>query len=230
MWDKNKYHEYVNDLLSLKDPEYLDFSSKLTSNNKEMIGIRIPKLRELAKNIAKTNIDSFIFNYEGNYYEETIILGFVIGYSNSIDIYDKYLPIFVDNITDWVISDSCASSFKLIGKNKDHFYSFINKLINSNKEFYIRFGIILLMRYYLIDEYINQIIKIVINIKSDKYYVNMAIAWFLCESYIKYKDLTDKFINNEYLSDFVLNKTISKIRDSYRVSEEDKRTLKKRRN
>lgn len=223
------YKDFINELLSLKDQEYLDFSSKLTSNNKEMIGIRIPKLRDIAKRIAKGNIENFIKAYEGNYYEETLVLGFVIGYSNSIDIYDKYLPLFVDNITDWAICDCSVSSLKLFKKNRDHFFYYVLDLLNSNKEFYIRFGIIILMKYYLIEEYANNVLNIVVNIKSDMYYVNMAIAWFLCEAFIKYPELVDKFINNKYLNAFVLNKTISKICDSYRVSKSEKSKLKKRR-
>lgn len=228
MWNKEKYDKYINELLLLQNQEYLDFTKKITMPQGEMIGIQIPKLREIAKKISKTNIDSFFSFYKGYYFEEKMIFGLVVGYSNDLSIYDKYLNIIAGELSDWSLCDCISSNLKLIGKNREHFYLRIVSFLKSDKEFIIRFGIVLLKIYYISDDYIDDILKLIVSIKSDYYYVNMAISWFLCECFIKYPLKTDKYISGKYLERFVLNKTISKISDSFRVSKEVKEELKKR--
>lgn len=228
MWDLKKYHEYVEKLKKEQDKKYLEFNQKIVLPKKEMIGIRVPILRQKAKEIAKTDISSFIACYDGKYFEETMILGFVIGYSKDIIIYDKYLPFFVKEITDWSICDSSVKSLTLIGEERKHFYHFILSLINTDNEFEVRFALVALLNYYLTDNYIDEIIEICLKVKSSKYYINMALAWLISEMYIKFPKKVDKIINQKALNTFVLNKTISKICDSYRVSKTDKEMLKKR--
>ncbi len=229
MWDLKKYNELIDELLKEQDEKYLDFNRKIVCTKQKMIGIRVPVLRQKAQKIALTDIPSFIQCYQGKYFEETMILGFVIGYCKDINIYDKYLPFFVKEITDWAICDSSVKSLTLIKKEHKHFYPFIIKLINTGKEFEVRFALVLLLNYYLNDEYIDQIKKLCLEIKSSKYYINMALAWLISEMYIKYPEKTNEIISDKYLNKFVLNKTISKICDSYRVTIDDKEMLKKRR-
>lgn len=227
MWNKEKYKNFINELLSLKDEKYLKFTKKITNTKVEMIGVQIPKLRKLAKDISKTDINSFIKEYKGNYFEERMILGFVIGLS-TLEDYKKYLEFYSTQILDWSLCDSVACSLKKIKKEKEYFFEFAQKMIKTNNEFQVRFGIVILLNFYLEDNYIDKIINIIISLKSDKYYINMAISWILSEIYIKYPLKIDKYINENYLNNFVLNKTISKICDSYRVSKEIKEKLKLR--
>lgn len=227
MWNEEKYKNFINELLSLKDEKYLKFTKKITNTKVEMIGVQIPKLRKLAKDISKTDINSFIKEYKGNYFEERMILGFVIGLS-TLEDYKKYLEFYSTQILDWSLCDSVACSLNKIKKEKEYFFELAQKMINKNNEFQIRFGIVILLNYYLNDDYIDEVINTIISIKSDKYYPNMALAWILTEIYIKYPVKIDKYINKEYLSDFVLKKTISKICDSFRVSKKAKEQLKLR--
>ena len=106
-------------------------------------------------------------------------------------------------------------------------WDFITSYKTSNNEFEIRFMIVMMMDYYLEEKYINNIFNILDNIKCDFYYVNMAIAWLLSTSLVKNEKETLEYLNNNNLSDFVINKTISKANDSYRVNKELKETLKK---
>lgn len=229
MWNEEKYKNFINELLSLKDEKYLKFTKKITNTKVEMIGVQIPKLRKIAKDISKTDINSFIKEYKGNYFEERMILGFVIGLS-TLEDYKKYLEFYSTQILDWSLCDSVACSLNKIKKEKEYFFEFAQKMIKTNNEFQVRFGIVILLNYYIEDNYIDKIINIIIFLKSDKYYINMAISWILSEIYIKYPLKIDKYINENYLNNFVLNKTISKICDSYRVSKEIKEKIKLRKN
>ncbi len=229
MWTLDLYNEFINNLFNLSDKKYLNFSKKLVINSKEMIGVNIPNLRKIAKKIANTDFESFLSYYQGKYFEETLVYGLTLGYLKDKNKLKKYLTLYSEEITDWSLCDTPATNMKLISKNQKEFLPYIKKLLSSKKEFPIRFGLILLLSQYLNDDYINFILDTCINLKSDSYYVNMAISWLLCECYIKYQNKTDQFISSEYLDKFVLNKTISKISDSYRVSLINKENLKKRR-
>lgn len=229
MWNKKSYEKYLNDLLILKDEEYLKFTKKITRSDIEMIGIRVPLLRSKAKEIVKTDIESFISNYQGKYFEEIMILGFVIGYSNKLDVYQKYIPFYAEKIVDWSTCDSGASTFKLIKKYKNEFLPLIDDLIKTKEEFKVRLAIVILMDNYITEDYVDKVLERIISIKSEYYYVNMALSWTLSECYIKFKETTNKYLNTKYLSKEVLNKAISKICDSYRISKTEKEELKKRR-
>jgi 3-methyladenine DNA glycosylase AlkD len=229
MWTEEKYNNIITDLFNKKNDEYLNFTKTIANSSSPMIGVNIPSLRTISKEISKTNIYSFISFYKGKYFEERMILGLTIAYSNNIEIYERYLEFYSKEIVDWSLCDTVANSLKLIKNNNEHFLPLIQKLLKTKNEFQVRFALIILLSQYMNDEYISFILNTCLNIKSDDYYVNMALSWLLCECFIKYKMKTIPYINRNYLSKFVLNKTISKICDSYRVSSKDKEQLKKER-
>lgn len=229
IWTKEIYDNYVNDLKRLQDLKYLEFNKGIIPNTKEMIGVRMPLLKKKAREISKSDVESFINYYKGEYFEETMMLGLVIGYTLNINVYDKYLEFFSKEISDWAVCDGSVKVMKLIKKERSHFYPFVLKMLKTNNEYQVRLALVILLNYYITDEYILKLIEICKKVKSDKYYINMALAWLICEMYIFYPDLVDVLISDKYLDKFVLNKTISKISDSYRVSDECKKNLKLRR-
>lgn len=220
-----KYEDVINNLIQLSDDKYKNFTSKLTNSNKIILGVNIPTLREISK---KINLDEYLEHYQGIYFEETLIYGLSIEYLKNKEEIKKHLLLYSKEIDDWSLCDNPALNLKVIKTNNKYFLSTIETLLSSKEEFVVRFGIVLLFSY-INDEYIDYVLSKAININSDKYYINMAIAWILCECFIKYKEKTIKYIDNKYLNEFVLNKTISKINDSFRVSKEDKELIKKRR-
>ena len=104
----------------------------------------------------------------------------------------------------------------------------IKKWIKSEKEYIVRYAVGLLMRIYLDDDsFDKKFIDIVLNIKSDKYYINMMIAWYICEGLVKRYDDFIYIIENKLLDDWIHNKAIQKAIESYRISKENKNYLKK---
>ena len=225
VWDKNLYNEYIELLKNNVDTTYRDFNKKLIFTNDEVLGVRIPTLRKIAKDISKTEISSFLDLNNDTYYEEKMVYGFVLGQIKDKKTFDRYLYPFIEKIDNWATCDMCISSFKIMKKDNSY-YNVAVDLINSDKEFYIRTGLIIMLDYYIDDIHIHDILKRVDEINSDMYYVNMARAWLLSVCFIKFRKETLSYLKKNNLDKFTFNKTISKLIDSYRVSLEDKHMLK----
>ena len=215
-------------LYELADEEYKKFNSGLCPNINDIIGVRLPQLRELAKNIAKDNPIQFLEEYNCNSYEEKMVYGLVIGYMKAKFVERlKYLDKFVPMIDNWAICDCSASTYKFTNKNLDEMFEYLQKYINSKREFELRFACIMLMDYYLTEEYIDKVLEIYNNIISDKYYVQMGIAWGISVAFVKNEEKTREFLKNNKLDDFTYNKSLQKMIESNRISKEVKDELKK---
>ena len=216
------------ELFKLSDEKYKKFHSSLCPGTDNIIGVRIPKLRILAKEISKGNFREFLKENENKYYEETMLEGFVIGYAK-MELNEKleYISKFVPKIDNWAICDCTCSTFKFINKNKQEIWKFIQKYLKSNKEFEVRFGVIIMLDYFLTEDYFDDVIKKLDKIKQSDYYVKMAIAWTLQVAYVKNKEKTIKYLKNNNLDDFTYNKAIQKMIESNRISKEEKDSLRK---
>ncbi len=212
------------ELFKLQDLKYRDFHKKLIPEVEEsaFIGVRVPALRSLAREIYNNGNAEF----DDYYYEEKMLKGFLIGLKKcSISEHIDDLKHFVCLIDNWAVCDCCCSSFKFVKHNKNDYYDFILSYIGTG-EFETRFSVVMLMDYYLDDEHIDEVIDILVSIKSEYHYVNMAIAWALSFAFIKYENKITSLLKKRVLSRDVQNKTIQKICDSCRVDCDTKRNIK----
>lgn len=214
------------ELFKLKDDKYKEFSSKLTRTKYPMVGVRIPLIKKLAKDISKSNYLECFCNGKNPFFEEVMLEGLMIGFLKDINEVLSKLEIFLSKIDDWSVCDSVCSNLKITNKNKDIMWKFITKYKDSDKEFEVRFMVVMMMDYFLETTYINEIFNIINNIKCDKYYVKMAVAWLLATSIFKCEKETLEYINNCKLDNFTFNKMIGKCCDSYRISNELKDKLR----
>ena len=219
--DYNKFIEY---LFSLKDDEYQKFNQKIVKTD-NIIGIRLPILKNIAKIIAKNDYLSFIKNNKHQYSEEIMLHGLVITYlkidfNESIKLFDEYIK-YIDS---WATCDSVVMNYKVVSKNLDICLIKIKEYLKSDKPFIKRVGIVLLF-YYLNDDYIDEVLKLINSVKSDDYYVKMANAWLISICLVKYYDKTVKFLKSCQLDDWTYNKALQKAIESYRIK--DKETLRK---
>lgn len=221
---------YLTTLL-LKNAEkgYADFSKKLIPDtNFEILGVRVPTIKKIARSVKndKAIIFSF-FNEKHTFYEEKLLHGLLIQYAFSdLESLLFYIEKFLPEIDNWAICDSTVPSLKILGKHQDTVLSNVLSWINSSSPYTVRFGVVTLMDYFLTDEYIDFVLTTVSSIKSDHYYVNMAIAWLLSVALVKYYDKTFPLIKNKTLPKFIHNKTIQKAIESFRVSADKKAQLK----
>lgn len=215
-------------LFELSDKKFKEFQKGLVPNSDDIIGVRTPQLRKIAKQISKEDYIEFLDKYKPEYYEEKLIYGLVIGYmKENLNIRIKYLDKFVPTIDNWAVCDGACNTYKFTNNNLKEMWEYVQKYVDSDKEFEVRFAVIMLMEYYLTDEYIDKVFEIYNNIKLDKYYVQMGIAWGISEAFVKYEEKTRKFLNECSLDKFTFNKSLQKIIESYRVSEETKNELRK---
>lgn len=215
-------------LFELADKKYKEFHSGLCPNTDNIIGVRIPKLREIAKEIAKQNAKEFLQTIDTTYYETIMLYGMVIGYAKlTIEERQKYLDIFVPQIDNWAVCDCCTSTYKFTNKNKEQMWKYIQKYLHSEKEFEVRFSVIMLMDYYLTDEYIEPVLEILNHIHHEGYYVKMGVAWIVSVIFVKYEEKARKLLQKNNLDDFTYNKALQKIIESNRVSKEVKDAIRK---
>ena len=218
------------DLFAIQDLAYRDFQAKLmpTVNKETVIGVRTPSLRAYAKKFGKTdNVSAFLEVLPHKYYEENNLHGLLIeqikAYPSCIAALDRFLP-YIDN---WATCDLLA-----VRTVKNHLNSYIKKIdrwLESEYIYTIRFGINMLMRYYLEEEFKLEYPGKVAAIRSEEYYVNMARAWYFATALAKKYDQVLPFLEEQKMDVWTHNKTIQKAIESYRITPEQKeylRTLK----
>lgn len=220
-WTQSDYGEYLNYLKSIGEDKYREFSSKLIPDTPLMFGIRTPELRKIAKEILKGNYGEFLACKKGGYHEEIVIEGLVMagikcGYSEMLALMKR----FSEKIYNWAICDTV--SFKGLKKYLNEFIADVPQFIHSENPWVQRFGFGCLMEFYLSEEYIDTVFDFVNSVNSDFYYVEMMQAWLVATAAAKQRDKTFAFLKNNKMNDFTHNKAIQKMRESNRISKEDK--------
>lgn len=221
--------EDIRNLLNnLAEDKYKAFQHNLIPNVTNVLGVRIPELRKIAKDISTNNWKSFVENEDKVSFEEIMLEGFVIGYAKTdIDESLKYIEKFIPKINNWAVCDSCVTGFKFTKKNMPKVLDFTKLYLNSEKEFEVRFAVIMLLSFYITEEYIDEVLFLLNKVSNRAYYVQMAIAWAVSVCFVKFPERTESFLLNNTLDDFTHNKSIQKITESFRVVNTDKIRIKK---
>lgn len=226
-WNSIEYQNFITYLKSLQDVKYKEFHSGLVLGSRyEMIGIRVPIMREIAKEIVKGNREDFLKYVQNHYYEEVMIQGFVIATFQEEKTFYPYFQKHIPKIDNWALCDSFCSAIKIVKKNKEKYFQESLQLALRSEEFMARVGIVMLLNHFISQENLETIFQTLNQMTSNQFYVNMAQAWLICELYIHFPFETTVFLKSNTLNAFTQNKAISKIHDSYRVSAEEKEQLK----
>ena len=223
----NQISELQKQLFSLSDKAYKTFQEKLmpSVDPNAVIGIRTPDLRRFAAKFAKTeSAKSFIANLPHTYYEENNLHAFLIEQTDNFDHTIKELNRFLPYVNNWATCDMMSP--KIFSSNKEKLLPVIQQWISSTHTYMIRFGIVMLIKHYLDEAFSPRHLRIVANISSNEYYIEMAQAWYFAEALVKQYDQTLPYLQKGQLSHFVHNKTISKACDSFRIENDKKKFLK----
>lgn len=217
------------ELISMGEEKYRDFSSKLmpTVCKERVIGIRTPILRKYAKSLKE--YEEFLAHLPHEYFEENNLHAFLIERETNFDKCIKKLDAFLPYVDNWATCDSMKP--KVLKKEPNKLLEHIRRWINSKDVYAVRYGINLLMSFYLDENFDEEHLLLVKNVKSDGYYINMMKAWYFATALAKrYKEALP-YIENNALDVWTHNKTIQKAVESLRISKEQKeylKTLKKR--
>ena len=214
-------------LFELQDLKYRDFHSKLMPETDKgtVIGIRTPVLRKFAKEFAGTSeAEAFLRQLPHRYYEENnlhmMLITGIKDYEKCMEEIQRFLPC-IDN---WATCDYPAP--KCFARHKDQVLEEAKRWISSGETYVIRYGIGMLMRLFLDEDFSSEYLEMTAAVQSQEYYVNMMIAWYFATALAKQWDATVPYIEQHKLSDWVHRKTVQKAVESYRITPEQKEYLK----
>lgn len=214
-------------LISEADEKYQKFASSLLPNIDNVLGVRLPKLRKKAKELAKICVVENLFDYKWEYFEEVLLLGMIIGelklpFESHLELVRKYVPL----INNWSVCDSFCVGLKFVKKDKVKVWEFLQSYLNSEDEFELRFGVVMILNYFVEELWIDRVLDALFKLNSDKYYAQMGIAWAISVCLMKYFDKTYEKLSDVQLSPVIFKKSIQKGCESYRLTYKQKMLLK----
>ena len=216
-------------LFKYQDPQYADFSAKLvpTLPRESFIGIRSPNYKLVLKELKTLPPDvanDFLKDLPHQYHEENCLHIALINKTKNYDECLAALENFLPYINSWAVSDGLNPP--VLKKNKQLLLPKLEQWIRADSPFTKRVGMLLLMKYFLDDDYKPEYLELPASIRSDEYYVNMMTAWLFAEALVKQWETALPFIQNKKLAPWTHNKAIQKACESFRVSDEHKEYLK----
>ena len=242
-----------NELLEIAENDYKKFSSALMPGVDNMLGVRLPVLRKMAGEIAKSDWRQELTFSEDIYFEETMLRGMVIGSARmELDELLAYITGFVPLINNWSVCDSFCSGLKLVRKNRNEVWEYLERFLCSEKEFEVRVGLIILLDHYVkcdsegrkisrkrivttedmisedesCGQYTERILSVLNRRYEQGYYAQMAAAWTMAEMFCTFPASTMRVLENSSMDDFTYRKTIQKICESKTPSAEVKSLLR----
>ncbi len=217
-------------LLEMAEPAYRDFTMPLMPGVEHVIGIRIPKLRLMAREIAKGDWRSYLAASEDLYFEERLLQGLVIGYAKC-DPEEKlrHVARFVPKIDNWAVCDCFC--WRLKAAEREPMWRFIQPYFRSEREYELRFAVVMGLGNFVDAEHLDALLAHLDACRHEGYYARMGVAWALSVCYVKFPERTEEYLRRSALDDWTYNKALRKIIESYRVSADDKtkiRAMKRR--
>lgn len=231
-------------LLLMAEPQYRDFSAKLLPEGENLLGVRLPKLRKYAKQIGKLYgtiyLDAVLLSElnKKEYMEEILLQGMVIGNLKAehdeelASIFD-YIRRYVPKIANWSTCDSFCAGLKITKQYPEQMWDFLQAYLTAGQEFAIRFGIVMIINYYINEEYFDQLFPIfnAIGKRHHAYYVQMGLAWAISICYVHMPGETERYLKDmrakpEVLDDFTYRMALRKIVESRCVSSEEKAMIR----
>ncbi|SDW33968.1 3-methyladenine DNA glycosylase AlkD [Lachnospiraceae bacterium KHCPX20] len=217
----------VERLNALKDTSYAAFQRKLipTVDEKKVIGVRVPLARKLAKELMKEGgYENFLLSLPHDFYDEDMLHGLLISEQKDYELCIRQLEQFLPYVDNWAVCD--IMSPKVFKKHKEELLERVFVWISSDEVYTCRFGIKMLMTYFLDEDFKVEYLDAVVAIRSGEYYVNMMIAWYFATALAKQWEATLPYLTGKRLDVWTHNKTIQKAIESDRITEEEKKILK----
>ena len=214
----------------LKDEKYKEFHGSLVPGEETIIGVRVPVLRQYAKELSKDwegSICDLVKTIGNDYYEEIMLQVMIIGLVKrpGLSWLKQQIDQYVPKISNWAICDVFCAGLKATRNHMAEMYDYLQKFLESDDEYAVRFSVVMLLDYYVNEEYLDKLFHHADRIKHDGYYVKMAVAWMLSVCFVKFYDETKAYMKDSVLDDFTYNKALQKARESYRLTPEQKAEL-----
>ena len=215
-------------LRDLADSDYKAFNQKIIPTGYEVLGVRMPALKRLAREIAAwPEVESWLDRAEFPTYEHVLLYGLVLANMKKwpLERVFRYLDPLIERFDNWAHVDTLISAFKIFARYPDEVFAHFLPLKTDEREFSKRVFVILLMDFYLDEAHVGETLRHFTQVPQGQYYVDMAIAWALSVALVKFYDRTVPLIEKRVFTKFVHNKAIQKARESFRVPQETKSYL-----
>lgn len=207
--------------------DYKKFSEMIMPDADNILGVKIPVLHKFAKEIYRTEDWQKFLKKTPEFWEEIMLQAFVIGeIKDKPEEILKYVKTFIPKLNGWGVCDCFCSSLKFTKKNKKLVWQFIQPYFNSKKEYEKRFAYVMLLTYFIDNEYIDKCLEHIDNFCDERYYARMGTAWALSICYIKFPPKTLNYLKKSNLDKWTFNKSIQKICESLRIDKTTKTFLK----
>ena len=218
-------------LFQLAEKGNKSFSQSLHPGVDHVLGIRIPDLRLLAKRIVRSDWQLYLEQAGTYYMEERTLHGLVLGYVHLDTDIERYLQLvdrFVDVINSWSVCDTFtfAGGKKLVKDHEKRMWAYVMKWMSASREYEIRFGVVMAMRYFMDERYLQKMFCAFSQIRHEGYYVKMAVAWAVSVCFVKFPEATITFLRRNQLDEVTYNKSLQKIVESLRVDTVTKQKIK----
>lgn len=213
-------------LEGLRDEKYAAFSAGLVPGlDGRALGVRMPALRGVARELVRSEDwrDFLEASRSDTLYELRMLQAMVLGgarcpVGEKIALTDAFLPT-VDN---WAVCDALCSSFKPKKGDLDALFPFARACAESDAEFRVRFGLVMMMDYYREPPFIEQVMAVYRAFRHEGYYARMGAAWGLATLWLFAREDALAILRDGVWDDFTHNRAIQKLRESWRVSDADK--------
>ena len=231
MKDSRELTDVRKELELLADEPYRLFHSRLLPGTENILGVRVPRLWKLARRLVKEEGSGYLGRAGDDTYEEIMLQGMVIGLlKEDTGQMLKRLPAFMAKAENWAHCDIVCSGLKKVKDDRESVLAFLKPYISSEREFEARFAIVLLLDYYIDEDYMDTTLELLQQVVHPGYYVKMAVAWALSVCYVQFPEKTLACMREGPFDDFTYNKALQKITESFRVDKEEKafiRSLKR---
>lgn len=214
-------------LYALAENEYRDFSSALIPGCGMMLGVRLPKLRGLAKEIAG-EYEVYLAEPCGELFEEIMLRGMVIGCMKCpTEQRLQYIRDFIPLIDNWSVCDSFCCGLKEAKKKQEIYWDFLLPYLHSEQEFEVRFGVVMLLAHFAHDIWLPRVLEQLKTVNHTGYYVKMAVGWAVSVCYIRDADLTWSWMQTAGLDGDTEHMALQKMMDSRRVTGENRERIRR---
>ena len=206
-------------LQALSTPANQAGAARIIHTQNEILGVQTPALRALAKEIRRQDWrEALAHQLTDDTYEELAIQGYLIA-TAPMDLRERLqlIAAFVPKIDNWATCDSFICQCKFVKKNLAEVWQFLMPYLHSSQEFSLRFGLVMLLSYYLTPEYIDAVLALTDSIHHPAFYVRMAQAWLVATALAKAETTTWAYLQHSQLDDWTYNKALQKARESYRI-------------
>ncbi len=219
------------------DPQYCLFASSLLPGTDNLLGVRLPVVRSISKDILKQDWKNYLQEIScvrtetSLYFEEILLEGLVLAQcpvspEERIQKIRNFLPL----IQNWSVCDSFCATLKEARRFPELYRPFLLECLSSSQEFIVRFALVMLLDHFLCEKNVLELAEIAASVSLEHYYAQMAAAWLLAECYIKNPSLPEEMLNQKDISPFIRKKAIQKALESQKLTAEEKERLRAFRN